>query len=81
MTATNFNPLTAVRDLEAAGIERQQAEAIASQLRDAATAKREDLVTKTDFTNAIAGLRYTPVMFAFQAALIVAIAALLFGFV
>ena len=76
MTATSFNPLTAARDLEAAGIERQQAEAIASQLRDAATAEREDLVTKTDLTNAIAGLRSDMRwMFGFQAALILAIAA------
>ena len=82
MTATSFNPLTAARDLEAAGIERQQAEAIASQLRDAATAEREDLVTKTVLTNAIAGLRSDMRwMFGFQAALILAIAARLFGLV
>ena len=42
MTATSFNPLSAARDLEAAGIERQQAEAIASKLLDAATADCPD---------------------------------------
>ena len=82
MTATSFNPLAAARDLEAAGLERQQAEAIASQLRDAATAEREDLVTKTDLANAIGSLRSEMRwMFGFQAALILAIAARLFGLV
>ena len=57
MTATTFNPLTAARDLEAAGIERQQAEAIASKLLDTATAERGDLATKTDRRDAIRALR------------------------
>ena len=39
MTATTFNPLEAVRDLEAAGVERRQAEAIAEGMRRAATAR------------------------------------------
>lgn len=51
MTATSFNPLAAACDLEAAGIERRQVEAIASQLRDAATAERADLATKTDLAS------------------------------
>ena len=44
MTATTFNPLEAVRDLEAAGVERGQAEAIAEGMRRAATADHDSLV-------------------------------------
>ena len=36
--ATTFNPLEAARDLEAAGVERKQAEAHAEALRQAAIA-------------------------------------------
>ena len=46
MTATTFNPLEAVRDLEAAGVERRQAEAIAEGMRRAATADHDALATK-----------------------------------
>ena len=46
MTATTFNPLAAARDLEAAGIERRQAEAHAEVLRQAVTADRDELATK-----------------------------------
>ena len=50
--------------------------------RPGATAEREDLITKTDLTNAIAGLRSDMRwMFGFQAALFLAIAARLFGLV
>ncbi len=45
---TTFNPLAATRALEAAGIERRQAEAIAEGMREAATADRDELATKTD---------------------------------
>ena len=38
MAATTFNPLAAARDLEAAGIERRHAEAIAEGMREAADA-------------------------------------------
>ena len=60
MTATTFNPLIPLidaGDLEAAGIERRQAEAIASKLIDAATAELGDLATKTDLRDAIGALR------------------------
>ena len=50
MTATTFNPLATARDLEAAGVERRQAEAIAERMRQAAdvaaNAERADLATK-----------------------------------
>ena len=53
MTGTTFDSLAAARDLEAAGIERRHAEAIAASMRDAAGADREQFATKTD----LAGLR------------------------
>ena len=101
MTATTFNPFATARPLEAAGIERRQAEAIAEGMRDAAdaaaSAERGDLATKadlagfatkTDFATKAdlhreigilrSELRW---MLGFQAALILAIAAKLFGIV
>ena len=51
MTATTFDALTAARDLESAGIERHQAEAIAKTMRDAAGADRAELVTKADLAD------------------------------
>ncbi len=91
MTATTFNPLATARSLEAAGIERRQAEAIAEGMRDAAdaaaSAERGDLATKADLagfaTKAdLAALRSEMRwMFGFQAALILAMAAKLFGIV
>ena len=91
MTATTFNPLAAARDLEAAGIERRQAEAIAEGMREAAdaaaNAERGDLATKADLaafaTKAdLAALRSEMRwMFGFQGALILAIAAKQFGIV
>ena len=91
MTATTFNPLAAARDLEAAGIERKQAEAIAEGMREAAdaaaNAERGDLATKADLaafaTKAdLAALRSEMRwMFGFQGALILAIAAKQFGIV
>ena len=74
MTATTFNPLDAVRELEAAGVERRQAEAIAEGMRRAATADHDALATKAD----IATLRW---MFGFLVALNLAMAAKLFGIV
>ena len=60
MSATTFNPLTAARELEAAGIERRQAEAIAEGMREAADAAagadREALATKTDLAEVRADL-------------------------
>ena len=46
--ATTFNPLEVTRELEAAGIERRQAEAIAEGMRQAATAELAELATKAD---------------------------------
>ena len=48
MTAATFDTLSAARDLEAAGIERRQAEAIAGTVRQVAAADREALATKAD---------------------------------
>ena len=48
MTARTFNPLAAARDLEAAGIERRHAEAIAEGMRQAAAADHDELATKAD---------------------------------
>ena len=44
MNASTFDTLTAARDLEAAGVERSQAEAIAKAIRDG----QGDLATKAD---------------------------------
>ena len=102
MTASTFNALAAARDLKAAGIEAEHAEAIAEGMREAAGADRADLAhfatkadladletrlmntlaTKTELYREIGSLR--PEMrwiFAFQSALILAIAAKLFGIV
>ena len=48
MTTTTFNPLAVARDLKAAGIEAEHAEAIAGAVHQAAGADRADLATKTD---------------------------------
>lgn len=50
MAGTAFNPLAVARDLEAAGVDRRQAEAHAEALRQAATADRDEFVTKADLT-------------------------------
>ena len=56
MSAVAFDTLTAARDLEAAGIERRQAEAIAGTVRTAAAADREALATKADLAELRADL-------------------------
>ena len=56
MTATNFDALQAAHDLEAAGIERRQAEAIAASMRDAAGADREQFAKKADLAELRADL-------------------------
>ena len=95
MTATTFNPLATARSLEAAGIERRQAEAIAEGMRDAAdaaaSAERGDLATKADLAGFATkadlhreiGILRSELrwMLGFQAAFILAIAARLFGIV
>ena len=99
MSAAAFDTLTTARKLEAAGVERRQAEAHAEALREAVSADRDalatkadldaklaaletrlraDLATKSDLETLRSELRW---MLAFQAALILAIAAKLFGIV
>ncbi len=48
MTDAAFDTLETMRDLEAAGVERAHAEAIAGAVRKAAVADRDALVTKAD---------------------------------
>ena len=119
MAATAFNPLATAHELEAAGIERRQAEAIAEGMRQAADAAagadRADLATKADLAEHRAATKadlaaletslraelaehrtatkadlYREIgalrsemrwMFGFQAAIILAMAAKLFGIV
>ena len=89
MSAATFDTLSAARDLEAAGIERKQAEAIAEGMRRAAGADRGELATKADLADLRVATRADLEtlrselrwMLAFQAALILAVAAKLFGIV
>ena len=86
-----FDALAAARDLEAGGIERRQAEVIAEGMRQAAGADRDDLATKADLAHfatkadlyrEIGALRSEMRwMLGFQAALILVVAAKLFGVV
>ena len=48
MTAATFDTLSAARELKAAGIEPEHAEAIAGTVRQATAADREALATKAD---------------------------------
>ncbi len=48
MPTTTFDTLTAARALEAAGVERRQAEAHAAALRTAIESTRSDLTTQAD---------------------------------
>ena len=50
MAAATFDTLTATRNLESAGIERQHAEAIAGAMREAVTPDRDELATKAAAT-------------------------------
>jgi len=93
MTATTFNPLAVARDLKAAGIEAEHAEAIAGAVHQAAGADRADLATKgdidalrketkADLHREIGTLRSElRWMLGFIAALMLAMAAKLFGIV
>ena len=59
MTAA-FDTLSAARELEAAGFERRQAEAIAGAVRQASAADREQPATKADLADLradLAGIR------------------------
>ena len=93
MTATTFNPLAVARNLKTAGIEADHAEAIAEGMREAADAaagaERADLATKADLAELRAVL-YREIgtlrselrwILGFLAALILAMAAKLFGIV
>ena len=53
MNAVAFDTLSAARELEAAGIERRQAEAIAGTVRQATIADREALATKADLAGLV----------------------------
>ena len=57
MIATGFDALAAARDIEAAGLERAQAEAIVGAMRQAAVADRGELATKADLETGLANLR------------------------
>ena len=59
MNATTFDTHQAVRRLEAAGIETRQAEAIVSEMRDAAGADLTDFATKADLATTKADLEAT----------------------
>ena len=74
MSAASFDALTIARELKAAGIDGQHAEAIADAMRKAAVAGHDALATKAD----IATSRW---MFGFLATLNLAMAAKLFGIV
>lgn len=76
MTATGFDALAAARDIEATGLERAQAEAIADAVRQAAAAGRDEPATKADLEASLANLETRLVRLVFavaagQAALIV----------
>ena len=51
MTDAAFDTLAATRNLEAAGVTRAHAEAIADTVRQAAVADRDALATKADITH------------------------------
>ena len=53
MSTAAFDTLQAARNLEAAGVEQRQAEAIASAIRDG----QGELATKADLSAGLAGLK------------------------
>ena len=56
MSTSTFDTLDAVRELEAAGFTREQAEATAKTMRDAASASRSDLATRADLYQVALGI-------------------------
>ena len=80
MSASAFDAFRAARALESAGVERSEAEAIASAIaaQTVTRADLEPLATKAELATLRSEMRW---MFGFQAALIPAIAAKLFGLV
>ena len=81
MVKSTFDTLAAARALEAAGVGRKQAEAHAAQLRAAAGVDLGRLATKADLPVITAKLGIVQWVMAFQTALILAMAARLFGVV
>ena len=57
MGTATFDTLTTARELEAAGVERRQAEAHAEALRRAVSADRDELATKADLAELRAATR------------------------
>ena len=56
MRTSAFDTLDAARELEAAGFTREQAEAAAKTMRDAASASRPELPTRVDLCQAALGI-------------------------
>ena len=81
MATSTFDTLAVARALEATGVDLKQAEAHAEQLRAAAGADLDQLATQPDLAIISAKLGVVQWVMAFQAALIVAMAARLFGIV
>ena len=81
MRSSTFDALTAARKLEAAGVDCAHAEAIADQLRAAAGVDLDELATKGDLAELRAELRMMRWAVSFLAALMLAVAARLFGIV
>ena len=57
MSTATFDTLTTARELEAAGVERRQAEAHAEALRRAVSTDRDELATKADLAELRAATR------------------------
>ena len=57
MTIAAFDTLAATRDLEAAGMERRQAEAVAEVTAQAAVTGHGELATKADLATGLADLK------------------------
>ena len=83
MSASTFNPLAAARDLKAAGIEPEHAEAIAEGMRQAVTADHDELATKGDLAElravTKADLAAVRVEIRIIGAIVLAMAAKMFG--
>ena len=56
MSVATFDTLTAARELKAAGIEAEHAEAIAGTVRQAVSADRDELATKADMLKVAIGV-------------------------
>ena len=82
MNATTFDSLSAARRLKAAGLEGNQAEAIAEIMFEAIAANRKELPTKTDLDAFEAGIKaeiasaFNKITFTMLVAMVVLFAAL-----